>query len=95
MSEGNDARLSRVEAKIDRLTDIVIQLAKVEERQIFMSDGLKRLGERQDKHEDETKEQFKEVDKRLLPLEQSRKTVTWMERLIWLALTAVLTAYLS
>ena len=72
MSEG-DSRLARIESKLDKLTDVVVQLATIEERQTALNEGLKRLGGRTDDHE-----------KRLRPLENKLATVGWIERVVWI-----------
>ena len=77
MTEG---RLARIEEKLDKLTDVVVQLATVEERQVALNEGLKRLGGRVDDHES-----------RLRPLEKSTATSLWIERVIWIVVAAAVT----
>lgn len=43
-------RLVRLEEKVDNLTEVVVSLARIEERQTAQSDGLQRLGARMDSH---------------------------------------------
>lgn len=44
-------RLDRMEGKIDTLSETVVQLARIEERQTNQSDAITRIGKTLDKHE--------------------------------------------
>ena len=44
-------RLDRMEGKIDVLSETVVQLARIEERQTNQSDAITRIGKTLDKHE--------------------------------------------
>jgi low affinity Fe/Cu permease len=81
-------RLDRIEEKIDRLSDIIVTLARAEERLI----GL----------EEDKRDVYKSIDdieSRLGKLEQSvvlnSKTVDSLHKLIWVLLSGVLTAIIA
>ena len=76
----NDNRLSRMEEKLDKLSEAVISMARIEERMISV---FKRL--------DRVDEGFNKSDKRMDELEQTSiqrgKTIAFSERLFWVILT--------
>ena len=75
-----DARLSRMEEKLDKLSEAVISMARIEERMISV---FKRL--------DRVDEGFNKSDKRMDELEQTSiqrgQTIAFSERLFWVILT--------
>ena len=75
-----DARLSRMEEKLDKLSEAVISMARIEERMISV---FKRL--------DRVDEGFNKSDKRMDELEQTSikqgQTLAFSERLFWVILT--------
>ena len=75
----NDNRLSRMEEKLDKLSEAVISMARIEERMIFV---FKRL--------DRVDEGFNKSDKRMDELEQTSikrgQTIAFSERLFWVIL---------
>ena len=76
----NDNRLSRMEEKLDKLSEAVISTARIEERMISV---FKRL--------DRVDEGFNKSDKRMDELEQTSfkqgQTLAFSERLFWVILT--------
>lgn len=52
MYEQLSNRFSKVEEKIDKLSETVVQLARVEERQVSQHDAVQRIGKTLDKHEE-------------------------------------------
>lgn len=54
----SDKRFDRLEEKIDKLTDVVTSLARMEERLIAHNDRVDRLTERVDDHDDNIKELY-------------------------------------
>ena len=76
----NDNRLSRIEEKLDKLSEAVISTARIEERMISV---FKRL--------DRVDEGFNKSDKRMNELEQTSikrgQTKAFAERLFWIILT--------
>ena len=75
-----DARLSRMEQKLDKLSEAIISMARMEERLVSV---FKRL--------DRVDEGFNKSDQRMDELEQTSikrgKTIALAERLFWIILT--------
>ena len=73
-------RLSRIEEKLDKLSEAIICMARIEERMISV---FKRL--------DRVDEGFNKSDKRMDELEQTSikrgQTIAFAERLFWVILT--------
>lgn len=59
------ARLDRVDSKLDELSSAITSLVRIEERMSTYMDGMKRLGDRQDR-----------MDNRIASLEQDRTRLT-------------------
>ena len=76
----NDPRLSRMEDKLDKLSEAVIPMARMEERLVSV---FKRL--------DRVDEGFNKSDQRMDELEQTSvkrgQTIALAERLFWIILT--------
>ena len=76
----NDPRLSRMEDKLDKLSEAVISMARMEERLVS---AFKRL--------DLVDEGFNKSDQRMDKLEQTSikqgQTIAFAERLFWIILT--------
>ena len=76
----NDNRLSCMEEKLDKLSEAIIYVARIEERMISV---FKRL--------DRVDEGFNKSDKRMDELEQTSiqrgQTIAFSERLFWVILT--------
>jgi hypothetical protein len=76
----SDARLSRIEQKLDKLSEAVISMARMEERLVSV---FKRL--------DRVDEGFNKSDQRMDELEQTSikrgQTIAFAERLFWIILT--------
>ena len=76
----NDPRLSRMEDKLDKLSEAVISMARMEERLVSV---FKRL--------DRVDEGFNKSDQRMDELEQTSvkrgQTIALAERLFWIILT--------
>ncbi len=76
----NDPRLSRMEDKLDKLSEAVISMARMEERLVLV---FKRL--------DRVDEGFNKSDQRMDELEQTSvkrgQTIALAERLFWIILT--------
>jgi vacuolar-type H+-ATPase subunit E/Vma4 len=75
-----DARLSRMEEKLDKLSEAIISMARMEERMVSV---FKRL--------DRVDESFSKADQRMDELEQTSikrgQTIAFAERLFWIVLT--------
>ena len=76
----NDIRLSRMEEKLDKLSEAVISVARIEERMISVFKRLERVDDG-----------FNKSDKRMDELEQTSiqrgQTIAFSERLFWVILT--------
>ena len=75
-----DARLKRMEDKLDTLSEAIVQMARMEERMISLFKRLDRV--------DET---FNKLDQRMDQLEQISikrgQTIAFAERLFWIVMT--------
>ncbi len=80
----SDERLSRIESKLDRLTDVIVNLARIEERQLDMADGMKRIWRR-----------LEDQDKRFRPLEHKLASIGWVERVVWVVVATGLAVLLK
>lgn len=73
-------RLDRIEDKIDRLTDVIVDLARMEERQLDMQESIKRLWRKQDQQD----VGLRYLDeKKIRPLEDKVAARAWVERVVW------------
>jgi uncharacterized coiled-coil protein SlyX len=77
----NEPRLQRIEEKLDKLTDTVSELARIEERLLSVFKRLDRHEKRLDDQEDDIKELTNSV---LLNTRISNN----IERLFWVCVTA-------
>ena len=76
-----DSRLERIEEKLDKLSDTVSDLARIEERMLSVFKRLDRHEKRLDDQEDDLKDLSYSV---LL----NSKTSSSIERLFWVIITA-------
>jgi 50S ribosomal subunit-associated GTPase HflX len=81
MAVVNDQRLERIEEKLDKLSDTVSDLARIEERMLSVFKRLDRHEKRLDDQEDDLKNLSNSV---LL----NSKTNSSIERLFWVIITA-------
>lgn len=77
----NDQRLERIEEKLDKLSDTVSDLARIEERMLSVFKRLDRHEKRLDDQEDDLRALSNNV---IL----NSKTTTSIERLFWVIITA-------
>ena len=70
-------RLARIEQKVDKLTDAITLLARIEERMAAQHDTNHRFGSRLDCH-----------DERLRNIETKQSSGAWVERGVWVAVAA-------
>lgn len=84
MDNHQDPRLDRIEAKIDKLSDTIISLARAEEKLISLENDKKFLMERMLKNEEKIDIVEKKVD-------ETNVTVRVINRLFWIVLAAVIT----
>ena len=76
-----DSRLERIEEKLDKLSDTVADLARIEERMLSVFKRLDRHEKRLDDQEDDIRAISNDV---LL----NSKSVKGAERLMWIAISA-------
>jgi len=74
-------RLSRIEGKLDKLSDAVIALARMEERMVTLFNRMGKYEEKQDELEDR-------VGEMTLRLSTDGQTLRFAERLFWIAASA-------
>lgn len=85
MAVVNDQRLERIEEKLDKLSDTVSDLARIEERMLSVFKRLDRHEKRLDDQEDDLRTLSNNV---IL----NSKTTTSIERLFWVIITATASA---
>ena len=81
MAVVNDQRLERIEEKLDKLSDTISDLARIEERMLSVFKRLDRHEKRLDDQEDDLRSIGNDV---LL----NSKSVKGAERLMWVAISA-------
>ena len=81
---GETHRLDRIEAKIDKLSETVISLARAEEKLISLENDKKFLMDRMIKNEEKMDNIEKKVD-------ETSVTVRVINRLFWIVIVAVIT----
>ncbi len=82
-----DQRLSRIENKLDKLSEAVVQLARMEERLVTLFNRMNKYEERQDELEDK-------VDDIAGHVSTNGQTLRFAERVFWIIVTgAVSTAF--
>ena len=78
-----DDRLDRIEGKVDKLADAIIQMARMKERLVSV---FKRM--------DDTKASLKELDDRLEDIERQAiargQKIAFAERIFWMICTAAI-----
>ena len=82
MPESNDARLARIEEKLDRLADAMISLARAEEKLVNMEDKYNNQFARMNKFS----EKLDRIESQVL---DNAATVTMINKLFWVAIVAV------
>ena len=85
MAETTDTRLTRIEDKLDKLSDAMVSLARAEEK-------ITSLHENQSNHFDRTNRLSAKIDEieRIVLLNQ--RAVSLMQKLFWVVLVAVVGA---
>ena len=82
-----DQRLSRIENKLDKLSEAVVQLARMEERLVTLFNRMNKYEEKQDELEDR-------VDDIAGSVSTNGQTLRFAERVFWIIVTgAVSTAF--
>ena len=81
-------RLDRIEDKIDRISDLIIAIARTEEK-------VNNLAENNRQHDDS----IDEIEDRIVVLEKlvglNTRTVNSVHKLVWVITTAIITGFLA
>lgn len=85
MSE--ETRLDRIESKLDRVGEAIVDLARMEERLIT-------LFKRMDRYDDEQSKASERIDTLESKAQRTGLTVAVVERVFWIAVTAALAMYI-
>jgi hypothetical protein len=83
-----DERLDRIESKIDKLSEIVITLARAEEKLIALEEDKKILMDRMLKIEDRVLVNEKKTD-------ENSMTISVINKVFWITLTAIVGVYIG
>lgn len=83
-----DERLDRIESKIDKLSEIVITLARAEEKLIALEEDKKILMDRMIKIEDRVLVNEKKTD-------ENSMTISVINKVFWITLTAIVGVYIG
>lgn len=78
----DEARLERIEQKLDRLSEAVVSLARIEERMVTLFN-----------RSDLVEQRVERISERVATLEKGAGTVRFIERLFWIGVTAGAGAY--
>ena len=78
----DESRLTRIESKIDKITDIMVSLARTEEKLIGLEADRSVINERLNHHSD----RLDEVEGKT---ESSRLTINIITNIFWICLTAI------
>ena len=77
----DNQRLGRIEGKLDKLSDAVIALARMEERMVTLFNRMNKYEEKQDELEDKVVDIVNRVS-------TDGQTLRFAERLFWIAASA-------
>ena len=87
-SESQDARLDRIEEKIDKLADAMISLARAEEKILSLQGDHENMRERLNKLSVKLDEIQKSVD-------DNARTISLINKVVYAAMVAVVGAYVA
>ncbi len=79
----DDRRLDRIEGKLDKLSEVITAIARVEEKLLAGSGRIDRLENRADKH-------GKEIDELKKVSQYNHTYVKTIERFAWILISAVI-----
>lgn len=79
----DDRRLDRIEGKLDKLSEVITAIARVEEKLLAGSGRIDRLENRADKH-------GKEIDELKKVTQYNHTYVKTIERFAWILISAVI-----
>jgi predicted nucleic acid-binding Zn-ribbon protein len=84
----NEARLTRIEEKLDRLTDAMVSMARAEEKISSLNDDHNKMYERLNRLSVKLDDIEKKVD-------DNHRTVCIINRLVYAAIVAAIGAYVA
>lgn len=79
MSDQTEDRLGRIEEKLDKVSEAIVSLARMEERMISL---FKRMDSYDEKHD--------ALSGRVHKVEITQATSAWIDRVVWLIVAAAL-----
>lgn len=82
--DDQDLRLNRIEEKLDKVGEAIISMARMEEKMITLFNRMDTYDKKQS-----------EVEKRLGDVDVKIASNAWIERLVWLAIGAVVAYYIK
>ena len=83
--EQETVRLDRIEQKIDKLSDVVVQIAKVEEKLLALENDKRLLLEKMIKHDEL-------LTKIIADVEATKTTVGSLNKMFWVVITTAASA---
>jgi len=83
--EQETIRLDRIEQKIDKLSDVVVQIAKVEEKLLALENDKRLLLEKMIKHDEL-------LTKIIADVEATKTTVSGLNKMFWIVITTTISA---
>lgn len=77
--DDQDKRLERIESKVDRMSEAIVSLARMEERMITL---FKRM--------DAYDEQQSKITEKMQDIEVKQASSLWVERVMWVGVAALI-----
>jgi hypothetical protein len=87
MSDNVDTRLSRIESKIDQLSDAMITLARAEEKLIAVERANSTMYDRLNRHSEK-------IDEMNLSIEKNKTDISFLLKFQWFILTSIIISQL-
>ena len=88
MEKGTDQRLDRIEEKLDKLSDVVISIARFEEKMDAYNEYRERSWDRMNKFS----EKLDTIEKKC---DDNARTVHTINKLFWVAIIAAIGTYVA
>jgi len=88
MEKGTDQRLDRIEEKLDKLSDVVVSIARFEEKMDAYNEYRERSWERMNKFS----EKLDTIEKKC---DDNARTVHTINKLFWVAIIAAIGTYVA
>jgi hypothetical protein len=74
-----DKRLERIESKVDRMSEAIVSLARMEERMITLFKRMDTYDEQQNK-----------IIQKMQDIEVKQASTVWIERVMWVGVAALI-----